>query len=51
MDFSHSPGAPSKAVRIIAKEMGMDESLNESFLYMQKLAGLITEGQYQAKKK
>lgn len=25
--------------------------LNESFLYMQKLAGLITEGQYQARKK
>ena len=51
MDFSHSPSAPSKAVERIAKEMGMDESLNESFLYMQKLAGLITEGQYQAKKK
>ena len=28
-----------------------NESLNESFLYMQKLAGIITEGQYQAKKK
>lgn len=28
-----------------------NESLNESFLYMQKLAGLITEAQYQAKKK
>ena len=28
-----------------------NESLNESFLYMQKLAGLITEGQYQARKK
>ena len=27
-----------------------NESLNESFLYMQKLAGVITEGQYQAKK-
>jgi hypothetical protein len=27
------------------------ESMNESFLYMQKLAGVITEGQYQAKKK
>lgn len=49
MDFSHSPAAPSKAVRMIAKEMGMDERLNESFLYMQKLAGVITEGQYQAK--
>ena len=29
----------------------INESLNESFLYMQKLAGIITEGQYQAKKK
>ena len=28
-----------------------NESLNESFLYMQKLAGVITEGQYQARKK
>ena len=28
-----------------------NESLNESFLYMQKLAGLITESQYQARKK
>ena len=27
------------------------ETMNESFLYMQKLAGVITEGQYQAKKK
>lgn len=51
MDFSHSPGAPSEAVRRIAKEMGMGESLNESFLYMQKLAGVITEAQYQVKKK
>lgn len=51
MDFSHSPGAPSEAVERIAKEMGMDERLNESFLYMQKLAGLITEAQYKVKKK
>ena len=29
----------------------INESLNESFLYMQKLAGIITEAQYQAKKK
>jgi hypothetical protein len=27
------------------------DTMNESFLYMQKLAGVITEGQYQAKKK
>lgn len=27
------------------------DPMNESFLYMQKLAGVITEGQYQAKKK
>lgn len=27
------------------------EERNESFLYMQKLAGIITEGQYQTKKK
>ena len=34
------------------ESLGMpNESLNESFLYMQKLAGLITEAQYQAKKK
>jgi hypothetical protein len=31
------------------EELNID--INESFLYMQKLAGLITEGQYQAKKK
>ena len=28
-----------------------NNTINESFLYMQKLAGLITEAQYQAKKK
>ena len=32
-------------------KMEYNYSLNESFLYMQKLAGIITEGQYQAKKK
>ena len=31
------------------EELNID--INESFLHMQKLAGLITEGQYQAKKK
>jgi len=31
------------------EELNID--INESFLYMQKFAGLITEGQYQAKKK
>ena len=31
------------------EELNID--INESFLYMQKLAGLITEGQYQARKK
>ena len=29
----------------------VNEPLNESFLHMQKLAGIITEAQYQAKKK
>ena len=31
--------------------MDRKEPMNESFLHMQKLAGLITEGQYQARKK
>ena len=35
----------------VIDKMKYDYSLNESFLYMQKLAGVITEGQYQARKK
>lgn len=34
-----------------ATKLATDESLNEQFLYMQKLAGLITEAEYAVKKK
>jgi hypothetical protein len=51
---SDSAGNPKMKERydyLKSKRDEMGETMNESFLHMQKLAGVITEAQYKAKKK
>lgn len=51
---SDSAGNPKMKERydyLKSKRDEMDETMNESFLHMQKLAGVITEAQYKSKKK
>jgi len=51
MEVDLGEGEDTETEGMETKEMEYEGEINESFLHMQKLAGVITEAQYKAKKK